>query len=351
MEREVSDNIDQSEEQTSLLSEPSIIDKQQSMVHCKLAYRIRKLKNKGAIVVLIWNFFIASVLNYLTTSVAPYGLQITVIALGLTLPFAGWLADIRFGRYKVIRWSMWIMWAVSILNTINSIVVQYIPGYQEIIYKGTSATIVFILAISFGVYQANVIQFGLDQLQDASTTEITAFINWYVWTNFCNVALFDFTHICVTPKYYLFGQLIVCLSITVAISSSHFLGDLLVKEPVIQNPFTLIYKVTVICYAIKNKHPQCRSAFTYCEDELPPRIDFGKSKYGGPFTTEQVEDIKTFLRLLVVVGIASILLGTVEVMTIYSLGYSNTLSRRCLSKNVILKDSQGIYLAPAQQHC
>jgi hypothetical protein len=53
MERELSDNIDQSEGQTSLLSESSIIDKQQSMVHCKLAYRIRKLKNKGAIVVLV----------------------------------------------------------------------------------------------------------------------------------------------------------------------------------------------------------------------------------------------------------------------------------------------------------
>ena len=34
--------------------------------------------------------------------------------------------------------------------------------------------------------------------------------------------------------------------------------------------------------------------------------DFGKSKYGGPFTTEQVEDVKTFLRLLVITAIASI---------------------------------------------
>jgi hypothetical protein len=93
MERELSDNTDQSEEQTSLLSESSIIDKQQIMIHCKPTYRIRKLKNKGAIVVLVWNFFIASVFNYLTTSVAPYGLQITVIALGLTLYplLGGWL--------------------------------------------------------------------------------------------------------------------------------------------------------------------------------------------------------------------------------------------------------------------
>ena len=36
-----------------------------------------------------------------------------------------------------------------------------------------------------------------------------------------------------------------------------------------------------------------------------PRIDFGKSKYGGPFTTEQVEDVKTFFRALGLVLIVS----------------------------------------------
>jgi len=32
---------------------------------------------------------------------------------------------------------------------------------------------------------------------------------------------------------------------------------------------------------------------------VPSRMDLGKSKYGGPFTTEQVEDVKSFLKLLV----------------------------------------------------
>ena len=188
-------------EQTSLLSELST--RKQNMTYCKPTYQIRKLKNKGAIMVLIWNFFIVVVFNYLIAFVVPYGLQITTVALGLTLPFAGWLADIHFGRYKMIIWSIRIMWAASILNAINSIVAEFISGYQEV-HKGTSVIIIFILAISFGAYQANVIQFGLDQLQDASTTEITAFIIWYVWTYFCNGALFDFTHICINQKYYLF---------------------------------------------------------------------------------------------------------------------------------------------------
>ena len=33
---------------------------------------------------------------------------------------------------------------------------------------------------------------------------------------------------------------------------------------------------------------------------MPSRLDLGKLRYGGPFTTEQVEDVKTFFRLLLV---------------------------------------------------
>ncbi len=46
-------------------------------------------------------------------------------------------------------------------------------------------------------------------------------------------------------------------------------------------------------------HALQRSAFTYCDDERPSRVDCAKSRYGGPFTTEQVEDVKAFLRILI----------------------------------------------------
>ena len=82
----------------------------------------------------------------------------------------------------------------------------------------------------------------------------------------------------------------------------------LIKEPPPKSSFKLIYKV--IKFAIVTKYPRCRSAFTYCEDELPSRIDFGKSKYGGPFTTEQVEDVKTLLRLLPLISIFAMIAST-----------------------------------------
>ena len=67
-------------------------------------------------------------------------------------------------------------------------------------------------------------------------------------------------------------------------------------KPQICNPIKQI--VQVLNYARKNKWPRLRSAFTYIDEEQPLRLDFGKSKFGGPFTEEEVEDVKTVLRLL-----------------------------------------------------
>ena len=55
----------------------------------------------------------------------------------------------------------------------------------------------------------------------------------------------------------------------------------------------------VLKFAAKHKSPLNRSAFTYWEEDIPSRLDLGKSKYGGPFTTEQVEDVKTFFKVLI----------------------------------------------------
>ena len=67
-------------------------------------------------------------------------------------------------------------------------------------------------------------------------------------------------------------------------------------EPPSINPYTLLTRV--IKFAYKHKVPLRRSAFTYCDDESPSRLDLAKQKYGGPFTTRQVEDVKAFLGIL-----------------------------------------------------
>ena len=51
-------------------------------------------------------------------------------------------------------------------------------------------------------------------------------------------------------------------------------------------------------YVCKTKYPESRSALTYFDEEAPSRLDYGKDKFGGPFTEEEVGNVKTILRLL-----------------------------------------------------
>ena len=291
----------------SLLSSNTITAKERLQICCRPTYKLRKVKNKGAILVLIQNFLITSVINGPLTQ---YDITacVSLIAFGLTLPVAGWLADAHVGRFKMIRCSIWIMWIATVFVTVSSVIVQLIEGYSSVISKIQLLLHAF-LAVGFGGYGANIIQFGMDQLHDASTTEITSFIVWYVWTILSSGVLLDVISACLSVQYMAIRPLLLCANLTLALTLSLCYSDQLIKEPVKHNSFKLIYKI--IKYAVKNKYPIQRSAFTYCEDELPCRIDFGKTKYGGPFTTEQVEDVKTFLRVLPVMIVGGALFGVI----------------------------------------
>ena len=72
----------------------------------------------------------------------------------------------------------------------------------------------------------------------------------------------------------------------------------MIEKPKSPQSLKIIYRV--LKFAAKHKAPLNCSAFTYWEEDIPSRLDLGKSRYGGPFTTEQVEDVKTFFRMLLV---------------------------------------------------
>ena len=78
-----------------------------------------------------------------------------------------------------------------------------------------------------------------------------------------------------------------------------------------------------------------RSAFTYCEDEWPSRLDLGKENYGGQFTLEQVEDVKTFL------GILKVLFSIVPLFTLQVVSESMLL-RFAMHSNLFLSLLEGI---------
>ena len=80
----------------------------------------------------------------------------------------------------------------------------------------------------------------------------------------------------------------------------------------VTNPIKLI--IQVLNYTRKHSYPERRSAFTYIDEEQPTRMDYGKEKFGGPFTEEEVEDVKTVLRLLPLVICLSFSVGALSIV-------------------------------------
>ncbi len=293
--------------------ELSIMEK---MRECfKPRYQPRTIKNKGALLVLIWSFLVSAMYFYTSHLASRIHHSNTLlnamqICMGLTIPLGGWLADVRFGRYKVIRFCIGIMWISSLLLTASLIILQYwVPG--AVVAQGfDKISLVFLIPLAMGFcgFQVNIIQFGVDQLCDASSSEINTYVIWYSWTYITSVSVVGTAVLYIEGNYNILASLLVSLNITLAVSLGILFHNALIKEPVTQNPFKTVYGV--IKYAIKHKSPRLRSAFTYTgEDELPSRIDFGKCKYGGPFTTEQVEDVKTLFRVLLVALLGCALYG------------------------------------------
>ena len=287
--------------------------KEQVQICFKPSYRMRKVKTKGALLVLVWNFFVTCTyyyINYKSQTPEKYfsqyfKLNLIVIPVALVLPFTGWLADVYFSRYKVLLSSIAMMWISALLLT-TVFVIESIISFTNYIQLLLLST----LGIGYGCFQANIIQFGIDQLTDASSDEIISFVNWYSWTYISSGVLANHIYKCTSTHGTFIAPLFLLVVLSIVVMSGCMCNGNLIKEPVTQNPFKLMYQV--VNYAIKHKFPRLRSAFTYCEDAIPSRIDLGKSKYGGPFTTEQVEDVKTFFRALGLVVLVGAIFGMTD---------------------------------------
>lgn len=298
-------------------------------------FRPRHFRSKGALLTLVWNFvaLVAFVSLIVPTHVRQNDSRYKVM-LGLSVliyPMAGWLGDVHFGRYRILKASMLLMWLASILFVTAVITkTQLDPGNTM---RDSKADIfilftVLLSLVGLSAYQANAVQFGIDQLVDASSSTISSYISWYAWCLFLAYALVIFSQVCTCPQYAPVSSLLLPFLLTACLCSDVLCGSWLVKEPASFNPLKLIFRV--LRYAVKHKYPQQRSAFTYWEDKPYTRIDLAKDKYGGPFSTEQVEDVKTFFRILVVV-----LLGCFFVGLVYTVSMTVNQSRLSIHGNIL----------------
>ena len=140
------------------------------------------------------------------------------------------------------------------------------------------------------------LQLGLDQMPDASSANITSFIAWFVFSIALGVWILNTVLLCSSFEVF---SLVPVIAMSVLCCSLFLLAPKwLIIEPNCPQSLKTIYQV--LKFAAKHKAPLNRSALTYWEEDVPSRMDLGKSRYGGPFTTEEVEDVKTFFKILII---------------------------------------------------
>ena len=217
----------------------------------------------------------------------------------ISLPVVGFMADLKFGRFNTAMFYV-IMCMLSIVLWIL---------YSAV--ESVSEMIIVSIAQSLSLYSKKAfylvaLTFGADQLMDAPTQYFTFYIWLHTWcaqlgffaTSIISCTVLHKSYIIYVNSIHLFGVILIIIS---GLATKKYFISCIPAE----NPFKLIYNV--LKFAYNNKSPLKRSAFTYWEETRPSRIDLGKSKYGGPFDERIVESVKTFLRLLPLVCIVSII--------------------------------------------
>ena len=292
---------------------------------CKRYYSIRLFKSRWALLILLWYLliYLSSIDSSLLFIRPPSPLlkdsQYSELLLsgvvaftGALCPVFGYLADVHFGRYKVLV-------ALSIILTIGQVSGGVLLILHALNYY-TLHTIVatFMLLPSFIMSRAGldsarffIVIFGIEQLEDASSDELASYIFWCVWIERIGSTIVGLVNKYL-GRYKNFFMANAVLSIVMALILWCFLwlNNRFASRRYNRAPLSSAgtYKLTlrVLKFAITHKYPLHRSALTYCEDEKIPRIDLGKSRYGGPFTTEQVEDVKTLLWILLIIVISCV---------------------------------------------
>ena len=231
----------------------------------------------------------------------------------LFYPVAGLLAETLLTRYKVMMIgtvTAVIGLAIASLSAIAGTIIV-IGHYGKDINIITITVLIpvvpgfIIYHFGLGLFEANAIQFGTDQLQFANNEELSKFVQWYFWTLYAVQSILSslllYSRSFLDYEYIVWIWLLVsfvalvCSLLAVVITCCCCRHHLFTEPVCHTNPVKQIIKV--LSFTAQHKQPVRRSAFTY--GELPPsRLDLGKKRYGGPFTTEQVEDVKSFGRIL-----------------------------------------------------
>ena len=288
-------------------------------MRCLELWKKHAIYSRGAVVVLIWGTLIHHMTDYSVgyLIIGTYGPQnfIQYLLIGLPCaqivafqfyPLAALIGD-TWSRLGVMLVGLCVQTVATVVAAALVLTMQFYEEFRSLWYVWAIVICCFgLIRVGLAVYEPNAMQMGSIQMPEASSDQLSAYVHWFFWTLLFGQGLIDVLLIVLTIflDFNTAAQCAIvyaCIAQMVSIPVVFLLAwkyrKLLSITYELRNPLKQIRNV--VKYAVKHKHPVHRSAFAY--GELPARIDLGKDRYGGPFTTEQVEDVKSFFRILLLI--------------------------------------------------
>ena len=236
----------------------------------------------------------------------------------LLYPVCGWIAEVYFSNFKMIKWSFVIVLICTMAVVLFSALFVFVAQQVALTSFNTAFGVVYLLisTVGLGMFESNAIQFGMDQMLEASSEQLSSFIHWYFWCAHVGSLVLFYIFVGIYFCFYdckieyvkvntIYLWVLLMHSILLSIVYLSVVLYIYCSKKNLHNAQSSRNSLNIICgilkYSWRHKAPVWRSALTYWENNIPSRIDLGKDKYGGPYTYEEVEDVKSFFRLLLLI--------------------------------------------------
>ena len=206
----------------------------------------------------------------------PFLAALMYLVQGITLlfyPVLGLVADLKCNRYNFVKVSIVLLFIssllmmvfISVILALSIVSTQLVDPIPPYVWPILAVTISFVI-LSLGMFDAVGIQFGMDQMVEASSDQISAFTHWYYWSMNIGIGVSALLLLCILPvlsscifhvksivhkmewQSYLYGLIPVLVLQTAAVSAAwislfSFKGHLSVLVVHSQSLYHVHYKV------------------------------------------------------------------------------------------------------------
>ena len=228
-------------------------------------------------------------------------------------PIAGFLSDVCTGRFKMIQIGISLFWIAFALLSLSLSLASVQVGNHPMNTVCLPVVAYVLISAGSSAIEVAIIPFGVDQLsQGASSHEQSSYFYLYYFGRQLGsvvgiLSFYGLSLVQINDKNELLNQYAVTsiqsvsalAGLTLALVLVWWFKSHLFIDRQRENPLKEVVNVVFYAATVRDTPPLTRRAFRYGEGKKK-RMERAKYRYDGHYTSEEVEDVKTFCKILLI---------------------------------------------------